>query len=107
MLVQDALGAAQTCRLLFVGDSITESFRGTSYGKPCDRCKHIPGVFQKEFGELAPLTLAISGDMTQHLLWRLGNGEIPKHLHPEVSFECSEVLCDTGVPGGCGADRDE
>lgn len=84
LLVQDALNAAQTCRAVFIGDSITESVRGTSYGKTCMRCNHIPEVFREEFGDLAPLVLAISGDMTQHVLWRLDNGEVPKQLHPEV-----------------------
>lgn len=78
------MSSAQNCRLLFLGDSITESLRGTSYGMPSTRSIGIPEVLQREFGELSPLALAISGDQTQHLLWRIENGEFPRRLQPEV-----------------------
>eukprot|EP00038_Savillea_parva_P030503 m.78140 g.78140 ORF g.78140 m.78140 type:complete len:367 (-) comp9199_c0_seq1:1248-2348(-) len=56
----------------FVGDSIFESFRGTSGGVSCEqqRCKGVPAEFKSAFGSLRTITLAISGDQVQHVLWR-------------------------------------
>mmetsp|Transcript_8610 Transcript_8610/g.14603 ORF Transcript_8610/g.14603 Transcript_8610/m.14603 type:complete len:331 (-) Transcript_8610:183-1175(-) len=77
--------------MLFLGDSITESFVGTSYGNPCTtndrRCRNIPQVFQAAMKahELSSHVSAISGDQTQHLLWRLTKGgELPPSLRPDV-----------------------
>lgn len=57
--------------LIFLGDSITEAYRGTAYGTPCQRCRGIPNVHKSTFGE--SLILGISGDQTQHLLYRLAH----------------------------------
>ena len=51
--------------LVFVGDSITDGWRGG--GK---------AVWQKHFAAHKPLNLGISGDRTEHVLWRLKNGEL-------------------------------
>ena len=63
--------------LLLVGDSITEAFRGTAIG---ERKKRTAGVEESLLPLSAdypsPLILAISGDETQHLLWRLLSGEL-------------------------------
>lgn len=69
--------------VVLIGDSITESWRGTSYGTPKARAKGVPEVLANS--ALAPpehssLVLAISGDQTQHLLWRLEQGELPYAL---------------------------
>ena len=78
---------------ILLGDSITESWVGTSYGTPSTRAAGVPKVLQELVQEsqqqqqqqqklpLDPLILGISGDQTQHLLWRLQNG----HLHPEYA----------------------
>jgi len=50
--------------LLFLGDSITDAWR--SGGRP---------VWEKEFSGLKAANFGISGDRTQHVLWRLKNGE--------------------------------
>jgi sugar phosphate isomerase/epimerase/lysophospholipase L1-like esterase len=50
--------------LLFLGDSITDAWRGS--GRP---------VWEKEFQGLRAANFGISGDRTQHVLWRLRNGE--------------------------------
>ena len=62
-------------RIVFVGDSITESFRGTSLGKVGGRSAGMERAV--ELGKLSqhcPLFLGVSGDETQHLLWRLRDG---------------------------------
>jgi lysophospholipase L1-like esterase len=51
--------------LVFVGDSITDFWRGA--GKT---------VWQKHFAPYKALNLGISGDRTEHVLWRMKNGEL-------------------------------
>jgi lysophospholipase L1-like esterase len=53
------------CDLLFLGDSITDGWRG----KP-------KAIFDAAFGGYMPLNFGISGDRTQHVLWRIQNGEM-------------------------------
>ena len=44
----------QGFELVFYGDSIMETWRGTDLGKPCKRggCKEAPAIFQRHFGDL-------------------------------------------------------
>lgn len=51
--------------LIFIGDSITQGWEGA--GKD---------VWQKYYGAGNAVHLGISGDRTQHVLWRLENGNI-------------------------------
>jgi beta-glucosidase len=51
--------------VLFIGDSITQGWEGA--GK---------GVWAEAFDSLGAVNLGIGGDRTQHVLWRLENGEI-------------------------------
>ncbi len=51
--------------LLFVGDSITDGWRGG--GK---------AVWDKYFAPLKAANFGISGDRTEHVIWRLRNGEL-------------------------------
>lgn len=51
--------------LVFVGDSITDGWRGG--GK---------SVWQKNYAPYKALNLGISGDRTEHVLWRMKNGEL-------------------------------
>ena len=62
--------------LILLVDSITESYLGSSYGEPQDRFADVPAVLKTEYANFEPLVLGISGDQTQHLLWRLMNGGI-------------------------------
>ena len=57
--------------VIFWGDSIFEAFRGTSYGEPTERALGNPAVFQRHFAASSVAIQAISGDQTQHALWRL------------------------------------
>lgn len=51
--------------LVFIGDSITQGWEGR--GKD---------VWEKFYGERNAVNLGISGDRTQHVIWRLDNGNI-------------------------------
>ncbi|QQL45508.1 platelet-activating factor acetylhydrolase IB subunit [Sulfuriroseicoccus oceanibius] len=64
--------ASGDCRVLFVGDSITHSWE--DYGAE---------VWQRYYAPRGAFNLGFSGDRTQHLLWRLQNGELGA-LQPEV-----------------------
>jgi len=59
--------------VLFVGDSITDGWRGG--GKE---------VFAKAYGNDEPLNIGIGGDRTQHVIWRLENGEV-EGISPKVA----------------------
>jgi lysophospholipase L1-like esterase len=50
--------------LLFLGDSITEGWRNAA------------DVFEKHFGQWKTANFGIGGDHTQHVLWRVMNGEL-------------------------------
>ena len=65
-------------RLLLLGDSITEGWRGSSYGEPRTDRADVPSVLQETLGRRwpSPMVFGISGDQTQHVLWRLTHGEI-------------------------------
>ena len=52
--------------VLFLGDSITDGWRDEKDGAPV----------WKKYREPKPANFGISGDRTQHLLWRLQNGEL-------------------------------
>jgi lysophospholipase L1-like esterase len=59
--------------VLFVGDSITDGWRGQ--GKK---------TFAETYGPLDPLNIGIGGDRTQHVLWRLERGEV-EGISPKVA----------------------
>ncbi len=50
--------------VLFLGDSITEG-----WGK-------APHVWERYFGKYQPANFGIGGDQTQHVIWRIENGEL-------------------------------
>ena len=52
--------------LLFLGDSITDGWRGKNGKKTWD----------ESFGTFNPANFGIGGDRTQHVLWRVQNGEL-------------------------------
>ncbi len=53
--------------LLFVGDSITESWKYATGGLP---------VFEREYGTTRAASFGVAGDRTENILWRLENGEL-------------------------------
>lgn len=65
-------------KLAFLGDSITQSWGGPgrSVGAPA------ADVWNEFFGDCEAVALGISGDRTQHLIWRWENG-LAQALQPE------------------------
>jgi lysophospholipase L1-like esterase len=59
--------------LLFIGDSITQGWEGP--GK---------GVWEKYYGNRKAMNAGIGGDRTQHVIWRLENGNI-EGIHPKLA----------------------
>lgn len=70
--VAETLAKKDKVDLLFLGDSITDGWRGK--GK---------AVWEKYYAARNALNLGIGGDRTQHVLWRLQNGEVAG-LKPKV-----------------------
>jgi lysophospholipase L1-like esterase len=60
--------------IIFDGASINE--RWQTNGKP---------LWQQDYARLNAFDFGISGDRTQHLLWRLQQGQVD-HLHPKLVF---------------------
>src|SRR5690349_15529055 len=58
--------------VLFLGDSITDFWRRDQTEKQVGGKK----VWDREFAPLRAANFGISGDRTQHVLWRLQNGEL-------------------------------
>jgi len=60
-------------QLLFLGDSITAGWGGS--GKE---------VWEKSFSQWTPANFGIGGDQTQHVLWRIENGEL-ENIKPKAT----------------------
>jgi lysophospholipase L1-like esterase len=65
--------------VLFLGDSITDDWGGEEH-RATARGRE---VFAKEFAPLKTANFGISGDRTEHILWRLQHGELDG-IHPKV-----------------------
>ena len=79
----NAYQSGKSSRLVLMGDSITEAWVGTGYGSPTLRAEGVPAVLNETLARHwppTPLVLAISGDQTQHVLWRVAQGEISKAM---------------------------
>lgn len=63
-----------TAELAFIGDSITQGWEGGEAKR----------IWDEKFGPMKPINLGISGDRTEHVLWRLANGNLGK-LKPKVA----------------------
>jgi lysophospholipase L1-like esterase len=58
--------------VLFLGDSITNGWRSQK------------DIWEKHFGRYNPANFGIGGDRTQHVLWRIENGEL-EGIKPKVA----------------------
>jgi len=74
LIKKRAEAAPEKVELVFVGDSITQGWEG---GGKAEWAKH--------YARFDALNLGISGDRTEHVLWRLQNGEWPAALKPKVA----------------------
>ncbi|MEY4939932.1 MAG: hypothetical protein RIQ93_1667 [Verrucomicrobiota bacterium] len=63
--------------VLFLGDSITDGWRNP------DPSRGVKPIWDQHFAPLKAANFGISGDRTQHLLWRLQNGELDG-IRPKV-----------------------
>jgi lysophospholipase L1-like esterase len=75
--------------LLFLGDSITEGWAGR--GKE---------VWEKNYAKLNAANFGIGGDQTQHVLWRIENGELDG-IKPKVLV----LMIGTNNTAGWSADQ--
>lgn len=57
--------------VLFLGDSITQGWT------------KAPHVWERYYGKWQPANFGIGGDQTQHVIWRIENGELDG-IHPKV-----------------------
>jgi lysophospholipase L1-like esterase len=74
-----------TIEALFLGDSITDSWRENPAKK----------IWDERFAPLKAANFGISGDRTQHVLWRIQNGE-----WPEVAPKAVVLMIGTNNVGG-------
>ena len=65
--------------VLFLGDSITDAWGGQGHSAKAAGAK----IFTQEFEPLKAANFGIGGDRTQHVLWRLQNGELDG-IRPKV-----------------------
>ena len=75
-------------QVVFLGDSITAGWAGA--GKE---------VWAKSFGQWTPANFGIGGDRTQHVLWRIENGEL-EGIKPKAAV----IMIGTNNTGGDSAE---
>jgi lysophospholipase L1-like esterase len=68
--------------MVFIGDSITHGFGGQPLPWPHEQGAGAD-TWAWYYGSRIVLNLGFSGDQTQHVLWRLANGEMD-HIQPKV-----------------------
>jgi len=76
--------------VLFLGDSITDAWRGGA-AKP---------TWEKYFVPLKAANFGIGGDRTEHVLWRISNGEL-EGIRPKVAV----LMIGTNNSGGNSAEQ--
>jgi beta-glucosidase len=73
-LNKSAAEGAGRAQVVFIGDSITQGWEGA--GKE---------VWARYYTHRNAVNLGIGGDRTQHVLWRLENGNLPAGLKPKAA----------------------
>ena len=74
-------------QLVFLGDSITAGWNGQKK------------IWEAAFGQYQPANFGIGGDRTQHVLWRITNGELDG-IKPKVAV----LMIGTNNTGGDSAE---
>jgi beta-glucosidase len=69
LVLQRAKDNPGPCDVVFIGDSITQGWEGN----PPNGGKN---VWEKYYGERKCLNFGVSGDRTQHVLWRFEHGQL-------------------------------
>ncbi len=87
-----ARGKAGPIGVLMLGDSITEGWNGANGAR-----NHI---WEKFYGAMQPANFGIGGDQTQHVIWRIENGELDD-IHPKVVV----LMIGTNNTGGHTAEE--
>lgn len=87
--IDEFLKNAPSADIVFLGDDITEEWRGTAMGVRQDDMGKVARVFNKLFtreggGPIDGLALGLAGDTGTNLLWRIRNGEMPEDLNPKI-----------------------
>ncbi len=78
-----ALAKKGNIDLLFLGDSLTDEWGRRAADNPDKRGGMA--IWEKEFAPLKAANFGIGGDRTQHVLWRLQNGELDG-IKPKVAM---------------------
>jgi lysophospholipase L1-like esterase len=65
LVLQRAKDNPGTCDIEFIGDSITQGWEGA--GK---------NIWQQYYGQRKVINMGVSGDRTQHVLWRFEHGQL-------------------------------
>ncbi len=74
--------------LIFIGDSITQGWEGSGRG-----------VWKKYYGKRNTVNLGIGGDRTQHVIWRLENGNLYR-IKPKaavIMIGTNNSICDSST----------
>ena len=104
----EATSNSASTRLLLVGDSIFERLRGSSYGLESAKWSKLPALLKSQMQPLftdPPLVLAIAGDQTQHVLWRLHHGELPETMRNDPQLTIALHIGTNNVPRGFSAEQ--
>jgi beta-glucosidase len=86
--------AEGNCDIVFLGDSITEGWEGA--GKE---------VWHKYYDPHHAINIGISGDRTQHVLWRLDHGNVDGLAHPAKGHAPKLVVLMIGTNNSNGNDN--
>mmetsp|Transcript_22052 Transcript_22052/g.28542 ORF Transcript_22052/g.28542 Transcript_22052/m.28542 type:complete len:326 (+) Transcript_22052:192-1169(+) len=107
-LVQDARSAEGDVDVVFIGDSLTEKWRGSwQYGT--EPSSAIGDIFDKFFkrengAKLNGLALGSSGDISSETLWQLKHGLLSKNLNPKA-FVLALGMNDLDRAQGAGCSK--
>jgi hypothetical protein len=79
--------------VIFYGDSLMETWRGTDHCRSCDAvkgratCRGSAAVFERYFKRHRPAIMGIGGDQVANLIWRLQHGQMPQRNKVRGSLE--------------------